>query len=71
MRLSYLISSPPDRENVVFEIWFGPYQLAEVSRELGREVEIEIYSHPENEKWSFKLDEFIVLMDQAKKSLVS
>lgn len=41
--LSSVITSPPDRENCVFEIWAGSSQLAEVSHEPGRPIEIEIY----------------------------
>lgn len=44
--LSTVITSPPDRENCVFEIWVGARQLAEVSHEPGRPIEIEIYPPP-------------------------
>lgn len=67
--LSSLISSPPDRENSVFEIWLGTDQLAEVSHEPDRPVEIEIYPPAEGGKWSFELEELMSLLSQAVKSL--
>lgn len=42
-RLFSMITSPSDRENLVFEIWSGSNQLAEVSHEPGKPVEIKIY----------------------------
>ena len=67
--LSSLMSSPPDRENLVFEIWMDADQLAEVSHEPERPVEIEIYPPAEGGKWSFELEEFMSLLNQAVKSL--
>jgi phage pi2 protein 07 len=67
--LTSLMSSPPDRENLVFEIWLGTDQLAEVSHEPGRQVEIEIYPPAEGGKWSFELEEFMSLLSQAVKNL--
>jgi hypothetical protein len=67
--LSSLMSSAPDRENLVFEIWFGTDQIAEISHEPERPVEIEIYSPSEGGKWSFELEEFMSLLNQAVKSL--
>lgn len=66
--LSSLMSSPPDRENLVFEIWLGAEQIAEVSREPGRQVEIEIYPPTEGGKWNFELGEFMSLLSQAVKN---
>ncbi|MHC8390866.1 hypothetical protein ACYZTM_23125 [Pseudomonas sp. MDT2-39-1] len=67
--LSSMITSPPDRENLVFEIWSGTNQLAEVSREPGRSVEIEIYPPVEGGKWNFELEELMSLLNQAVKNL--
>ncbi|RMN07712.1 hypothetical protein ALQ65_200134 [Pseudomonas syringae pv. coriandricola] len=68
-QFSSLISSPPDRENLVFEIWSGTEQLAEVSREPGRPVEFVIFPTADGRKWHFKLEEFMTLMDKAVKKL--
>lgn len=67
--LSSLMSCPPDRENLVFEIWLGTDQLAEVSHEPERPVEIEIYPPVEGGKWSFELEEFMCLLSQAVNTL--
>lgn len=67
--LSSLMSSPPDRENLVYEIWLGTDQLAEISHEPGRPVEIEIYPPAEGGTWFFELDEFLSLLNQATKNL--
>ena len=69
--LSTVITSPPDRENCVFEIWAGSSQLAEVSKEPGRSIEIEIYPPVEGGKWSFKLEDFMTALHQATKNLAS
>ncbi len=66
--LSTVITSVPDRENVVFEIWMGVVQLAEVSHEPGKPIEIEIYS-PEGEKWSFELEELMAILNEAVQNL--
>ena len=44
-RLYGMVTSPPDRENDVFEIWSGDTQVAEIAREPGREIEIALYTH--------------------------
>lgn len=67
--LSSMITSPPDRENLVFEIWAGANQLAEVSREPGRSAEIEIYPPVEGGSWNFELEELMSLLNQAVKNL--
>lgn len=54
---------------MVFEIWLGTHQLAEVSHEPERPVAIEIYPPAEGGKWSFELEEFMSLLNQAVKSL--
>ena len=53
--LQTIISSPPDRENVVFEIWSGSQQVAEISREPGQDYNIEIYPAPDDGVWRFDL----------------
>lgn len=69
--LSTVIASPPDRENCVFEIWAGSSQLAEVSHEPGRPMEIEIYSPAEGDKWTLKIEDFMTVLPQATKDLAS
>jgi len=68
-QLSAIISSLPDRENVVFEIWCGHRQFAEVSSEPGRPLEIEVYSPGQGEKWSFELHELMLVLSESVKNL--
>ncbi|UNB62311.1 hypothetical protein [Pseudomonas syringae group genomosp. 7] len=68
-KLSSVIASPSDRENLVFEIWSENNQVAEISNEPGKNFEIEIYTPAEGASWSFELDEFKGLLEQAITSL--
>lgn len=69
--LSTVITSPPDRENCVVEIWAGSSQLAEVPHEPGRSIEIEIYSAIEGGKLNLKLEGLVIALHQAAKNLAS
>lgn len=66
-----LISGPPDRENVVFEIWCENRQFAEISKEPGRGCEIEIYADPEGAAWRLDLSEFKAMLEDGIKELAS
>ncbi|APX74922.1 hypothetical protein BUW96_08555 [Achromobacter insolitus] len=63
-----LIASPPDRECVVYEIWLGNSQVAEISREPGKSLEIQISPLPEG-GWRFDLDEFLAALGNGAKVL--
>lgn len=69
--LSTVITSPPDRENCVLEIWAGSSQVAEISHEPGKSIEIEIYPPIEGGTWNFKLEDLMAALHQATKSLAS
>jgi hypothetical protein len=66
---SAVIASVPDRENVVFKIWLESYQVAEISLEPGRSLEIEIFPPPEGKSWNFDLADFTRAIDEAKANL--
>lgn len=68
-KLSSIIASPSDRENIVIEIWAEDVQVAEVSREPGSSTEIDIFPPAAGTVWHFNLDEFRVLLDQAAGTL--
>jgi len=70
-QLTANIASLPDRENVVFEIWQGPRQLAEVSREPGKPMEIAIYPAIYGGIWSLELEPLVSLLNQAVANLTS
>ena len=70
-KLEALLTSPPDRENVVFEIWYENRQVAEISKEPGRGYEIEIYPAAGNGVWHFDLSEFQAMLEDGIKELAS
>jgi len=60
------ISSVPDRENLVAEIWHNELLIAEINQE-NEILEIELY---QSEKITFGLEEFLDILNSAKKELV-
>ena len=60
------LSSVPDRENLVAEIWYEKKMVAEVNKETEKFV-IEFYL---DEKRSFMLDEFLEVLENAKRSIL-
>ena len=63
------ISSPPDREKLVAEIFFGPNQWAELSQEDGT-LKVEFYPLPNGDFWQLSFDEAIDALEEAKKRLL-
>jgi len=51
------ITSMPDRDSLVAEIWLDDAQVAEVSREESG-VQIEVYPLPGGAPWKVDVDEF-------------
>lgn len=62
------ISSPPDRERLVAEIFFGETQWAEVNQE-GEVLEVEFYPRPDGEPWRIDLQDALNALDEAKRRL--
>ena len=60
------LSSVPDRENLVAEIWYENKMVAEVNKETEKFV-IEFYL---DEKISFMLDEFLEVLENAKRRIL-
>lgn len=56
------LSSVPDRENLVVEIWHNEILVAEINQEADN-LEIEFYL---NEKIKFDLDDFLKAVENAK-----
>ncbi|AMH43221.1 MULTISPECIES: hypothetical protein [Burkholderiaceae] len=70
-KLEAIVTSPPDRESVVFEILYENRQVAEISKEPGHGYEIEIYPAANNGAWHFDLNEFKAMLDDGIKELAS
>ncbi len=63
------ISSPPDREKLVAEIFFGDTQWAEINQE--RETfEVEFYPRPDGEPWRIDYQDALSALNEAKRSLM-
>ena len=60
------LSSVPDRENLVVEIWYENKMVAEVNKETEKFV-IEFCL---DEKISFMLDEFLEVLENAKRRIL-
>lgn len=69
-KLTAQIASVQDRENVVYEIYCGTDQVAEISNEPGIGPRIEIFSCPNGGIWDFELQEFLSLVEQSKKNII-
>jgi hypothetical protein len=63
------IASPPDRETLVAEIFFGNVQWAEINQEHGF-LEVEFYARPDGEPWRLDYQEVVAALDQAQKRLI-
>ena len=66
--LEIVISSPPDRKNLVAEIWNNSEHLAEINRESDQYV-IEIYPTRSGEAWRLNVDNLIQIMIETKARL--
>ena len=64
------ISSPPDREKLVAEIFFDDKQWAELNQEDGT-LQLEFYPLPTGEFWQLGWDEVISALEQARYRLLN
>jgi hypothetical protein len=62
-----LITSPPDREKIVAEVWLRGELIAEVNQELGY-LEVQLYT---NDKKIILSEIFQKFLNEAKKKLVN
>ncbi|MBG6130182.1 hypothetical protein IWQ47_001735 [Aquimarina sp. EL_43] len=63
-----LITSPPDREQLVAEIWQGDTMIAELNQENKERLELEIYSN--EKKLSLNYNDFTEVLKIAKEKLL-
>jgi len=64
-----LISSPPDREKLVAEIFFGDLQWAEINQEKDV-LQIEFYPRPDGEPWRISFVDATTALDKARRRLI-
>jgi hypothetical protein len=63
------ITSPPDRDRVVVELWRDNVQLAEVSNEDGS-LRLEVYAAPGTNRVAIALDELEEALRRARENLM-
>lgn len=63
------ISSPPDREKLVAEIFFDNEEWAELNQE-DETLKLEFYPRPNGEFWQLSWDEVIAALQEARKRLI-
>lgn len=69
--LDLTITSPPDRERLVAEIWIERIeriQLAEVNMEEGKPI-VEIYPRPDNAAWTIDARQLVDVLNRAIKDM--
>lgn len=66
-RFVSVITSPPDREKLVVELWFQDELIAEVNQEKEM-LEVEIYPNSVN---VYVLDDLLTALNEAKKKLLN
>ena len=64
-KMKFVVTSAPDREDLVAEIYCGDTQWAELSREAGPFV-LEIYPNPDGTPWAFELSSVLEALEQAR-----
>lgn len=63
------ISSPPDREYLVAEVFFGSEQFAEINQETGLLV-VEIYPRRNGKPWTLSFRDVIESFEEAQRELL-
>lgn len=69
MSLTIEITSPPDRDDLVAEIWVGDEMLAEVSLGGSNTAVVEFYPRQSGKPWIADLEEITEALNQAKQRL--
>ena len=70
-KFEILISSPPERERLVAEIWYDNMFWAEIFQEQEEgPLGIQFYPHPKKKCWEFPLDQAMDNLEEAKQRLL-
>lgn len=67
--LRICVSSPPDREKLVAEVFLDDVQWAEVNQE-GLGLEAEFYPRPDGKPWQVDLQIALDALTEARKRLI-
>jgi hypothetical protein len=63
------ISSPPDRDKLVAEIFFGSEQWAEINQEQS-DLQVEFYARQSGDPWLLRYDDAIAALEQGRRRLL-
>jgi hypothetical protein len=63
------LASTRDRDDIVAEIWWNDHMVAEVRRGADDVRYIDVYPSPSRTPWSFRLEEWLDAVREAKKRL--
>jgi hypothetical protein len=63
------IASPPDREKLVAEFFFGDTQWAEINQER-EALAVEFYPRPDGEPWRIDYQDALKALDEGKRGLM-
>ncbi len=66
-----VITSPPDRDDVVAELSYNNAQILEVSWEHPPQFIVEIYPAPDGKPWHFDFDAFSIALQKTKERLIA
>ncbi|WP_426442286.1 hypothetical protein [Bradyrhizobium genosp. P] len=58
------IASPPDRDELVTEVWWNDQLVAEVRRSADGKQFIDLYASPSRIPWSFEFQEWLAVMNK-------
>jgi len=64
------ISSPPDRDKLVVEIFFNDQQFAELNQE-DISLNLEIYSRMDGHPWKISYNEVLKVLEDARNKLLN
>ena len=68
-KFNVILASNTDKENIVYEIYYGTDQFAEISNENGEQLRIEIYPPVSTKYWDFYLKELNKILQDAEINL--
>ena len=67
-KMSMDIASPPDREKLVAELFYGLEQWAEIHQETGH-LTLQLYPKPDGHPWEFSFEEAVSMLQHASRRL--
>jgi hypothetical protein len=67
--ISITIASPPDRDDLVAELWLGKDLLGEVTRDAEDGFRVELYPAPGKTPWSLRVADLTAALKQAAQRL--